>query len=118
MKGLDTLSAWKPERAEDDDLRLDTKRFGIACGLTLSLFTEMIGCAAWWFDWGTELVEVASSLYIGFEPNGLGVFIGGVWGFVDGFIGGVLLAWVYNRTLPKRTELQKTESLTEPKTSE
>jgi hypothetical protein len=37
---------------------------------------------AWLFDWGTALVEIASSLYIGYKATFLGTIIGIVWAFV------------------------------------
>jgi hypothetical protein len=36
-------------------------------------------------------------LYIGYEPTLLGAITGAVWAFVDAFILGVLVAWIYNR---------------------
>jgi len=37
-----------------------------------------------------------SSLYIGYAATLLGSIIGAIWAFVDGFIGGVIVAWLYN----------------------
>ncbi|MFQ5904151.1 MAG: hypothetical protein ACE5JO_10715 [Candidatus Binatia bacterium] len=47
--------------------------------------------------WGVALVEVMGSAYLGFQPNLTGSLIGGIWAFVDGAIGGIAIAWLYNR---------------------
>lgn len=48
------------------------------------------------FHWGVDIVEVMSSLYIGFATTFLGGIIGALWGFVDGVICGILVAVFYN----------------------
>jgi len=40
-----------------------------------------------------------ASVYLGYTPTVLGSIIGGIWGFVDAGIGGLLLAWLYNKFL-------------------
>lgn len=46
--------------------------------------------------WGMKLVEVLSSLYLGYAPTFLGGVIGGLWGFVDGFFAGLVVSLLYN----------------------
>lgn len=48
--------------------------------------------------YGYEFLRLVQSIYPGYRAqSGLtNLPIGVVWGFVDGFIGGVLLAWLYN----------------------
>jgi hypothetical protein len=36
-------------------------------------------------------------LYRGFNISPVGSFIGFVWAFVDGLIGGAIFAWLYNQ---------------------
>ena len=36
------------------------------------------------------------TLYIGYKPTVLGSVLGGIWGFFDAGIGGVVVAWLYN----------------------
>jgi hypothetical protein len=45
---------------------------------------------------GNKAVDVMSSVYIGFSSSLLGGIIGAVWGFLDGAIGGAIIAFVYN----------------------
>lgn len=64
---------------------------GTTWGLGI-LFLGWIAAAGW----GVRLVQVLSSLYVGFAPTFLGGLIGGLWAFVDAFLAGVILALLYN----------------------
>ena len=70
---------------------------GVALGLTNALVVFLLGITTAVFGWGILVVQVLSTLYIGYEPTFLGSVTGAVWGFFDAFIGGVLFAWIYNR---------------------
>jgi hypothetical protein len=76
--------------------------FGLAVGITFSLVTVLLGFSAVAFGWGIGVVQVLSSLFVGYGPSFVGVIAGGVWAFFDGFIAGVLIAWLYNRLLLRR----------------
>jgi len=68
---------------------------GIAIGVLWAAYVLFCGITAM-FGWGIALVDVISSLYVGYGPSVLGAFIGAVWGFVDGYIAGVVIALLYN----------------------
>jgi hypothetical protein len=80
-----------------EDHRLGVLGFALALGVTGAVFMLFLGLAGWLFDWGTALVNLIASLYIGFAPTFPGSILGAIWGFIDGFIGGVVLAWTYNQ---------------------
>ncbi len=69
---------------------------GLAVGLTTAGAMFLLALAAM-AGWGGAIVELCSSLYLGYQATFLGAIIGAIWGFIDGFIGGVVLAWIYNR---------------------
>ncbi|WP_193164254.1 bacteriophage holin [Microbulbifer hainanensis] len=71
---------------------------GVAVGVLWAAYVFFCGITAM-FGWGVALVEVLSSLYIGYAPTLIGAVIGAVWGFVDGYIAGVVIAWIYNRVV-------------------
>jgi hypothetical protein len=81
---------------------------GIALGVTWSLSAFFLGLAAWLLGWGTDIVNALSSFYIGYTPTLIGSFIGMLWGFADSFIGGVVIAWIYNRVVG-RCNAEQTE---------
>lgn len=67
---------------------------GILWGLGV-LITGLI--AAWHGSWGVDFVTAVGSVYVGYENTVMGSLIGGFWGLIDGFIGGVVFAWLYNK---------------------
>ena len=70
---------------------------GVGIGVILAVYAFLLGLIAMWWDWGTAIVTTMSSLYIGYDATFLGSIIGAIWAFVDGFIAGVVIAWVYNK---------------------
>ena len=89
----------------DDDLgrpaRLGVLAFGLAFGGATAIAMLFLGIAAA-FGWGASLVDLFASLYIGFAPTVGGTILGILWGFADGFIGGVILAALYNMVIGRR----------------
>ncbi|MFV1998097.1 MAG: bacteriophage holin [Acidiferrobacterales bacterium] len=80
--------------------KIDAKALAIALGSAWGLMLLFVGWAAM-FGWSTKFVEIMASTYIGFEPSFLGGIIGGIWGFVDGAIGGFIIAIIYNAVAKK-----------------
>jgi len=76
--------------------RLHVLNLGLALGITWAIGMFLLGIFAWLFSWGNDMVAVLGSLYLGYMPTFLGSIIGAIWGFVDCFIAGVLIAWIYN----------------------
>ena len=48
------------------------------------------------------MAAALSELFIGFGPTFVGAIAGMVWAFVDGFVAGLLIAWLYNSFLLRR----------------
>jgi len=48
-------------------------------------------------------LEIASSIYPGYRgPSSFGqVIVGTLYGVVDGFVGGLIIGWLYNLFIPK-----------------
>lgn len=80
---------------------LSASRFGFALALIGGLATLLLGWAGWWWGWGVLYTRVLSSAYIGLAPTFLGGIYGFIWAFVELFILGALIAWVYNLCLNK-----------------
>ena len=77
--------------------KLNVKAFGLAVGIVWSVGMFVLGIIAMAFGWGGKFVEILSSLYIGYKATFLGSIIGAVWGFIDAGIGGIIVAWLYNK---------------------
>lgn len=80
--------------------KIDPWALAASLGCVWTIFVVFLGVAAA-FGWGEELVPIVSSIYVGFDTTVLGVVIGSVWAFVDGVIGGALIAILYNFFLDK-----------------
>lgn len=77
--------------------KLDVKALGLAFGILWGVGIFLLGLAAWLLNWGNQWVGLIGSGYIGFNASFAGSIIGGIWAFLDGLIGGALLAWLYNK---------------------
>ena len=78
-------------------MKLNVLAVGLACGLIWGLGLFLI---TWWiimFD-GQQVGEtlVLGRIYRGYDVTTMGSLIGLAWGFVDGLVGGIIFAWLYN----------------------
>ena len=76
--------------------KLSPNALGVAAGVLWAAYAFLCGIIAM-FGWGVALVDALSSLYIGYGPSIPGAFLGAVWGFIDGYIAGFVIAWLYNK---------------------
>lgn len=84
-------------------MKLNVKAFSVTCGLVwgLGLF-----CLTWWiiFLEGNNVPSVfISSVYRGYTISPVGSLIGLIWAFLDGWVGGLIFAWLYNLLAGKIT---------------
>lgn len=77
--------------------KLDAKRFGLALGLTCALGALLLGVLAHYFGWGSLMVELIGTVYLGYDTTLPGTFIGAGWALIDGFVAGWLFAYFYNK---------------------
>ena len=78
------------------DSGLHVISFGIALGAVwaISLFIMAILAINW--QYGVSFIYGIGKLYVGYKPTFIGAGIGVIWGFLDGFVGGIVFAWLYN----------------------
>jgi len=77
--------------------KLDVKAFGLACGIMWGAAMLLLGLINTFSAWGGSIERAMATLYIGYKPTVSGSIIGGIWGFADAGIGGLVLAWLYNK---------------------
>lgn len=84
-------------------MRLCLKSFGLACGLIWGGAMLVFGIANQiWPGYAVAFLEITASVYPGYTPAGFGsVIVGTLYGLVDGWIGGIIFAWLYNLFAPK-----------------
>ena len=81
---------------KEGDMKINVKAFALATGIWwgIGLFA-----LTWWmilFQGSTNSPTLLGAIYRGYSVSPIGSLIGLVWGFLDGLIGGGLLAWLYN----------------------
>lgn len=76
--------------------RLSACALGFAVGLLSALWMLALGVAAMHFHFGTEFVKLVGTLYVGFAATYKGIAFGVLWGFLEGFVCGALIAVFYN----------------------
>jgi len=77
-------------------MKLNVKAFALACGIIWGLGLFFL---TWWiiaFNGITGEPTIIGRLYRGFTISPAGSFIGMIWAFADGLIGGAVFAWLYN----------------------
>lgn len=75
---------------------LSVRNFGIAWGILGAISVFLIGILGNVFNWDLT-VKIISEWYPGFSTTFIGSIIGAFFGFIDLFVMGILLAWVYNK---------------------
>ena len=76
-------------------MKLNIVAMALAIGIPWGVAMILIGWSAM-YGYANGMVQALQSVYLGFEPTWLGGLVGGIWGLVDGFIGGAVFAWIYN----------------------
>lgn len=79
-------------------MKLKPLALGIACG---SLLGGMLFITTW-ISYYTGYAELflkvlAESIYPGYSISPIGSFLALFYGFIDGMIMGVIIAWIYNK---------------------
>jgi len=86
--------------------KLDVKALGCALGfvwaVALFVATIWVVIELKYFDAkGGSTLILLNRFYPGYNVNVRGAFIGIPYAFVNGFVGGYLVAWVYNKIVRK-----------------
>lgn len=95
-------------------IKLSPLALGLAMGILWGLFVLIMGLLAAYYSYGTPFVSSMGVLYVGYQPTVSGAFIGCLIGFVDAFIVGAILAWLYNLfacCVCKKGELDKKDEV-------
>jgi hypothetical protein len=81
-------------------MKLNVKAFGLASGITWAI--NWFGLT--WFmiavDGVTREITIIGRIYRGWTLSPIGSIVALIWGFLDGFFIGVLVAWFYNKIIP------------------
>jgi len=76
--------------------RICVVSLGIALGVAKGLGMMLFAWAGWLWGHGVTMIDQVGLMYHGFAPTFKGGLVGLGWGFLCGFILGVVIAFVYN----------------------
>lgn len=77
-------------------MKLNVKAFSLTVGLIWGFGLLFITFWIMFFEGATGDPTLIGLVYRGYNISVMGGFIGFLWGFVDGLIGGAVFAWLYN----------------------
>jgi len=77
--------------------KLDVRAFSLALGSFWGVSVLMLGLASMIWRRGNKIVRLSAIVYRGYSATLSGSLIGAVWGFLDGAVSGLLIAWIYNK---------------------
>jgi len=77
--------------------KLNAIALGLAMGITFAVFFFLIIMLSMYANWGNAFVGLLGSVYLGVESSWTGALLVLPWAFVDAFIGGFIIAWLYNK---------------------
>ncbi len=77
--------------------KLDVRALGISCGAVWGLSLVIMAIINMVSGWGWSFMYFMGKVYVGYNATVPGCIVGFLWGFVDAGIGGVAIAWVYNK---------------------
>lgn len=89
-------------------MKLNVKAVALSSGIIWGLGLFFL---TWWiiaFEGQTGEQTFIGMLYRGYNISAMGSFVGLIWGFADGLIGGFIFAWLYNRIARKNLPLPNT----------
>lgn len=83
-------------------MKLKPFALGIGLGTVWGVSIFITTWVSYYTGYGRLFLEVmAGSIYPGYSISPLGSFIGLIYGFIDGVIGGAAVGWIYNRVAGK-----------------
>lgn len=77
--------------------KLDVKALGLTFGILWAVVFFLWTLIAIPTGYGAAMLEMIGTIYPGYSVTFGGALIGGVYAFIDGLIGGAVVAWLYNR---------------------
>lgn len=81
-------------------MKLSPKAVGLTMGILSGLALLIMTLLSLYANYLTHFSELLIDVYPYYEISLQGAFAGLVWGFIDGLIGGLLFAWIYNFIAP------------------
>lgn len=78
-------------------MKLDKRAFALSVGLLLGVAILLITVVFLIFDHNGLQLSKLHKVCLGYSVSWLGAFLGLLWGFIYGVVGGWLFAYLYNK---------------------
>ena len=78
-------------------MMLDAKKFGLAGGIFWGLCMFIMTLVCMFTGYAMQFLILMADIYPGYTISGFGSIVGLIYGFLDGFIGLFVFAWLYNK---------------------
>ncbi len=83
-------------------MKLNPNAFGLACGLIWGILIAAMTLTNLWWGYPSSLVNLIGDVYRwGYSTSYIGVLVGLIYGFADGYIGGAIFVLLYNKLIKK-----------------
>ena len=79
--------------------RLSAVALGVALGVLCGAWMLTVGMLAWHGIFGADLVAQWATMFPGVAATMMGALVAGAWGFLKGFVIGLIFGWIYNLCL-------------------
>jgi len=80
-------------------VKLDVMAIGISVGSLWGSFVFLLGIFTRGGSGYPNLVKLFARVYLGYSNTFMGSIVGGTWGFIDGAISGMVVAWILNKVI-------------------
>ncbi len=80
--------------------QLNATKFGLSAGILWGLTLFVMTWISMYTGYGMFWLSNWMDIYPGYDLSGIGSLIGLAYGFVDGFVGLFIFAWLYNLMKP------------------
>lgn len=79
-------------------MKLNARALGFTVGVIWGIAVLLVTLASLWTakGYGKDFLDILVSIYPGYSISNIGALLGLCYGFVDGFVGGWLVAVIYN----------------------
>jgi hypothetical protein len=83
-------------------MKLSARALALSGGILCAGTVWLVGIGnALWPGYGAAFLDVVASIYPGYHVGGFGsAFVGALYALLDGAIGGLVFAWLYNALSP------------------
>ncbi len=83
-------------KKKNDNFKINPVGLGLALGILGAACVFVSASFAVASGWWPDTFIIVAEWYRGFGPSTFGILVGTVYGFLDGFIGGIFIGWLYN----------------------